>query len=366
MKPFSPHKLPIEILDWAQFVKYLGPANRALARYDGLLQSIPNPVLLLSPLTTQEAVLSSKIEGTQATLEEVLRFEANPQRRVDRYNDIQEVINYRKAMAYAVHELKERPINLNMLKRTHSILLDSVRGQDKARGEFRKLQNWIGKPGSTMEQARFVPPTPEELPHCLDVFEKYIHFDEQDALVQLAIVHAQFEIIHPFLDGNGRIGRILIPLFLFHKTILHQPMFYISAFLESNREEYYDRLKAITEHNDWEGWILFFLQAVEVQAKRNISKARTILELYNKMKQDIPEIMHSQFSLQSLEFLFNMPVFTSMDYIHHSGVPKTSVSRLLIALRQKRIIEYLEEPAGRKPAVYIFRKLIDIVNQQEE
>ena len=172
MKPFIPHDLPLENLDWKKFRKQIGPANRALARYDGILQSIPNPAVLLSPLTTQEAVLSSKIEGTQATLEEVLKYEADPKRQTEHYQDIQEIINYRKAMAYAVEELDLRPINLNLVKRVHSILLDSVRGQNKKRGNFRKAQNWIGKPGSPQEEARYIPPAPLKLPEFLDKFEK--------------------------------------------------------------------------------------------------------------------------------------------------------------------------------------------------
>lgn len=204
--PFIPDELPLQDLDWTSFISYIGTANREIARYDGLLQSIPNPAVLLSPLTTQEAVLSSKIEGTQATLEEVLKFEAEMDSSFNRYDDIQEVLNYRKAMAFAIKELKERPITLNLIRRTHQVLLASVRGESSDRGNFRKIQNWIGKPGSTIEQARFIPPNPLVLQEHLDKFEKYIHYEEKDLLVQLAIVHAQFEILHPFLDGNGRIG----------------------------------------------------------------------------------------------------------------------------------------------------------------
>jgi len=180
MKPFIPHELPLKNLKWEKFQRILGPANRAVARYDGLLQSIPNPAVLLSPLTTQEAVLSSKIEGTHATLEEVLKFQANPQKEVKHYNDIREIINYRKAMAHAVEELDKKPLNLNLIKSMHSILLDSVRGQNKSRGNFRTIQNWIGKPGTPVEEARFVPPVPLKLPDYLDAYEKYIHTEDAD------------------------------------------------------------------------------------------------------------------------------------------------------------------------------------------
>jgi len=363
VKPFIPHDLPIKNLDWQKFQRILGPANRAIARYDGLLQSIPNPAVLLSPLTTQEAVLSSKIEGTQATLEEVLKFEADPNRETEHYQDIREIINYRKAMAFAVAELEERPMSLNLLKRMHSILLDSVRGENKSRGAFRNIQNWIGKPGTAIEEARYVPPSPLKLMENLDAYEKYLHAEDDDALVQVAIIHAQFEIIHPFLDGNGRIGRILVPLYLHSKNILHQPMFYISAYLEKHRDEYYDHLKAISDDGNWEEWIQFFLKAIDTQARANTEKARSILNLYEQMKQKVVESTHSQYALQSLDGIFTAPIFSSSEFKRFTGITKASSARILSTLRDEGIISILEEASGRKPAVYIFRELIDIVNQ---
>lgn len=362
MKPYIPENLPLQNLDWQHLIRLISEANRKLARYDGILHTMPNPVLLLSPLTTQEAVLSSRIEGTQATLEEVLRFEADPNQQTDKYADIQEVINYRKATSVAVEEMKRRPISLNLIKNMHSVLLQSVRGENKARGEFRKIQNWIGKPGSKIENARFVPPEPNELMKGLDNFEKYIHYDEKDRLVQLAIIHAQFEILHPFLDGNGRIGRILIPLFLFEKKILNTPMFYISAFFESHRDEYYDRLKGVTDNKDWEGWIKFFLQGVIQQSEKNIDKAGSILQLYEMMKEKMISITHSQYSIKALDNLFDMPVFSSSDFIKNSNIPKASAKRILNRLEESDIIDLLAEGAGRRPALYIFKQLIDIAN----
>jgi len=363
MKPYKPENLPLQRLDWKQLISLMSEANRKLARYDGILQTMPNPVLLLSPLTTQEAVLSSRIEGTQATLEEVLKFEADPKKQTEKYADIQEVINYREATSLAVEEMKKRPISLNLIKNIHSVLLQSVRGQGKARGEFRKVQNWIGKPGSTIEEARFVPPDPVELLSSLDNFEKYIHYEEKDRLVQLAIVHAQFEILHPFLDGNGRIGRILIPLFLFEKKILNIPMFYISAFFESNRDEYYERLKVVTNNNDWEGWILFFLRGIIVQSEKNTDKARSILQLYEMMKEKMISITHSQYSIKALDILFDMPIFSSTEFIKNSNIPKASAKRILNRLNESGTINILVEGAGRRPALYIFKQLIEIANQ---
>lgn len=363
MKPYKPESLPLQKLDWQKLISLMSEANRKLARYDGILQTIPNPVILLSPLTTQEAVLSSRIEGTEATLEEVLQFEADPKKRTGRYADIQEVINYRRATALAVDELIKRPISLNLIKNIHSVLLHSVRGQNKARGEFRKIQNWIGKPGSPIEEARFVPPDPLQLLTYLSEFEKYIHYEEKDRLVQLAIVHAQFEILHPFLDGNGRIGRILIPLFLYEKKILNLPMFYISAFFETNRELYYDKLKSVTDNNDWEGWILFFLRGVIEQSEKNIEKVKAILQLYNDMKEQIVSITHSQYSIKALDILFNMPICSSTDFVKNSNIPKASSRRILNRLEESGAINIFAKGAGSKPTLYEFRQLIDIANK---
>lgn len=363
MNSCKPDILPLQQLNWSELISLTGEANRNLARYDGILQTIPNPVFLLSPLTTQEAVLSSRIEGTQATLEEVLRFEADPRTETAKYNDIQEVINYQKATSLAVKEMKTRPISLNLIKNIHSVLMHSVRGQTKAQGEFRRIQNWIGKPGSTIEQARFVPPSPADLMTYLDNFEKYVHYDEKDRLVQLAVIHAQFEILHPFLNGNGRIGRILIPLFLFEKKILSAPMFYISTFFESNRNEYYDRLKAITDDKDWDGWIIFFLKGIITQSEKNIGKAKSILKLYETMKEKIVGITHSQYSIKALDILFDMPIFSSTDFIKNSNIPKASSKRILKRLEESNTLKILAKGSGRKPTIYAFKQLIDIANE---
>lgn len=363
MNPFIPDALPLKNLDWSRFLPLIGRSNRAVARYDGLLQSLPNAALLLSPLTTQEAVLSSRIEGTQATLEDVLKYEAQPETATRHIEDIQEVINYRKALRCAVDELSRRPISLNLLKKTHSILLSNVRGKNRAIGEFRKAQNWIGPPGSAMENARYMPPAPDKLRDALDKFEKYIHYDEKDRLVQLAIIHAQFEIIHPFLDGNGRIGRIIIPLFLYEKEILSSPMFYVSAYFEKYRDEYYNRLHGITKFREWEEWILFFLKAVEQQAQENSAKAKKILHLYNEMKEKIAQITRSQFAIQVLDCLFDLPIFRSSVFEQKSRIPKPSAHRILSQLKDAKIISLLEEAKGRKAAVFVFDRLLDIVEQ---
>jgi Fic family protein len=360
-KPYVPQGLPLESLDWVRFITLIGQANAELARYDGILQGVINPGVLLSPLTTNEAVISSKIEGTQASLEEVLQYEASPDVKTEKYDDIQEIINYREAMRSAVHWLEEKPITLNFIKRIHGILLDSVRGKDKARGSFSTGQNYIGKPGAPIEKARYIPPAPLTLMDHLSNFENYIHYDEKDRLIQLAIVHAQFEIIHPFLDGNGRIGRILIPLFLYEKKVLHSPMFYISEYLEQNRDAYYDRLLAVSEEKKWEDWIEFFLEATITQAKANSAKAKAILELYERKKHKLSELTHSQYVIKVLDTIFARPLFSTPDFIKISKIPKESAIRLLRLLKKENILTTLREGRGRSPEIFIFNKLFNIV-----
>jgi len=318
---------------------------------------------LLSPLTIQEAVLSSRIEGTQANIDEVFLFEGvgeEPEEESKKV-DIQEIINYRIALRHAVDELKSRPINLNLINQMHYLLLDSVRGKDKARGEFRKSQNYIGKYGTPIGQASYVPPASDKLKTLMSNLEGYIHSPEKDRLVQMAIVHAQFELIHPYMDGNGRLGRILIPLFLFEKQLLSSPMFYLSSYLEKNREEYCARLDSISKENDYTGWIRFFLKAVIEQAKNNTEKAKSILDLYEVKKRKVVEITGSKYSMQTVDYLFKTPIFTTTRFIKESGVPKSTALRILKQLDKRDVLIEVHPQSGRTPAHYMFFKLLDLV-----
>jgi len=363
MRPYNPDKLPLSKLDCRPFLRLIGPANAALARYDGMLSSVLNPRILLSPLTTQEAVLSSQIEGTLATVEEVLAFEGAGQTPTEenKRNDIQEILNYRKAMNYAIDELKDKPLHLNLIHQVHSMLLDSVRGKDKARGIFRRVQNWIGRSGTSIDTAKYIPPEPEKVMDYMSNLEKYIHFEEEDRLIQLAIIHAQFEMIHPYVDGNGRVGRILIPLFLYEKGLLSSPMFYLSAYLEMHRDEYCSRLQAISQDSDWTGWILFFLRAILEQAKSNVEKVRAILDLYETKKAKVADLIRSQFAIRTVDTLFKNPIFTTTRFLKDSQIPKTSVARILRLLEENKVISILQAGSGKRPAIYAFDKLVDIV-----
>ena len=366
VKPFTPDSLPLDDIEWGSLVRLIGRANYELALYDGVLRTIPNPSLLLSPMTTQEAVLSSRIEGTQANLTEVLEYQATPNQvgiGTHRRDDFQEIVNYRIAMDLAVQQLEKRPLSLNLFRDIHFTLLDSVRGRDKARGEFRRIQNHIGRRGSTIENARYVPPAPEYLMEHLDNFEKYIHYDEEDRLVQLAIVHAQFEIIHPFLDGNGRVGRILVPLFLYEKNILSSPTFYLSEYLEMNDTAYRDKLLAITAEGDWLGWIQFFLEAIAMQASANTNKAQSVLNLYDEMKTTVAESTRSPHAIQILDAMFSQPLFTINQFADIADIPKRTAARVLKRLSDNDILQVVAGGQGRLPTIFVFGQLIQEVER---
>lgn len=365
MQPYLPKALPIQDLDKEVLFTIAGEANAALARYDGLLMGMVNPAVMLSPLTNQEAVLSSKIEGTQATVEEVLEHEAGQEYDQEKQYDIQEIINYRKALILAKETITERPIRLGLIREMHRVLMESVRGQNKEPGQFRKDQNWIGSPGSTIEEATFVPPSPLQLMDHLQAWERYLDYADIDPIVQTAIVHAQFELLHPFKDGNGRIGRLLIPLFLYSKGRLSSPMFYLSAFLESHREEYYARLRAISQQEDWTGWCAFFLKAVVEQAQQNGRTLREIMDLYEATKNELREITHSQYSLQLLDALFDRPTFTKADLAQRAGLPKPTAHKLINSLLEAGLLAVVREAAGRRAAILTFAELLNTLERKQ-
>lgn len=361
MEPYIPTQLPLVGLDYHRLLKYVGTANSELARYDGLLQGIINPALLLSPLVTQEAVLSSKIEGTQVTIEDVLEQEAGLLQTGKKYDEVQEVLNYRTTLLVGQEYLANRPLNLGCIRQLHQILMKDVRGGDKHPGEFRKVQNWIGSEKSDLSTAVFVPPSPLRLLDDLQALENYIASEDIDAILQTAIVHAQFELIHPFNDGNGRIGRILIPLFLYKKNVLSQPMFYLSSYLEANRTEYYARLRGISEKEDWTAWLEFFLQAVTIQAKENNDKVKKVLSLYEEMKKRIYDLTRTTFTIQTLDAIFDRPIFQTSEFISKTGIHKATAMGILLKLKENGVLKELRPGRGRQSQILGFEQLIEIV-----
>ncbi|MBC6995636.1 Fic/DOC family N-terminal domain-containing protein [Neolewinella lacunae] len=363
MDPFKPSLLPLRTLDLNDYKDLVGPANRAVARYDGLLHAMINPELLLSPLRTQEAVLSSRIEGTVATYQDVASYDAKMKIPDGQAADLEEVINYRSALGQAREDMLKLPLTLNLVRSIHHTLMNGVRGHNSARGEFRRIQNWIGPPNCTLENATYVPPATSDMLDALYNWEKYLHEEDIDIMIQLAVVHAQFEIIHPFLDGNGRIGRILIPLFLYHKEVIHTPYFYMSDYLESNRRDYYRALKAITQDNDWKGWIRFFLVGVIEQAEKSTKQASETLGLYEKMKHEIVRVTNSQYSIPTLDYLFEHPIFSNQAFFSDSGIPRRTANRIIDQLLREQIINVIKQGSGRTPSLYKFHALLKIVNR---
>ncbi len=370
---FIPEQLPIKNINYQELLPHISRANRELGGYDSFLSVVPNPDTLAVSLERQEALDSNKIEGSRSTMDEVLLSEAG---QIEESDDLQEILNYRQALLEAQREFASgRPFNLNLLKNLHSILLDSVRGKNKARGEFRHVPDqhdvWIGPPGSTKENAKFVPPAPADVSSFMSDWEKYYHSTEPEVLVQLAVVHAQFELIHPFLDGNGRIGRLLIPIFLHEKEIIQRPFFYMSSYLELKRSDYMELLNGLgAPHADWTEWIRFFLQGIAEQAAENTEKSKALLNLYGELTSKFFNVTNSKNVAHVLEAMFKMPVFTAKGIsrlINEAGetVLQATLNALLKNLLDKKCIDLLQAGKGRTPNIYCLEPLRQLlVNPQ--
>lgn len=356
-------RFPPKDLDWPRLLPLIGPANAAVARYEGVLHGIPNPNVLLSPLTAQEAVLSSRIEGTQATLGEVLEFEAQGElfdESTPKKADIREVLNYRAALNEATRLLAELPLSQRLIRQTHGVLMQGVRGRNKDPGEYRRIANWIGPAGCSVDEARFVPCAADKLPQAMVAWEQYLHADAPDKLVQLAIVHAEFEAIHPFLDGNGRLGRLVVPLFLYANGLLSRPNFYLSDYLESHREEYYERLLAVSRDDDWSGWVAFFLKALIAQAEANQTKAQAIHTLYRDRKDWFAQVTRSQYGVRALDWMFARPIFKTSDFVETADIPRPTANRILRLVRDEGLLTELQPASGRRAAILAFAELLNI------
>jgi len=366
MKPTQYHEgrfPPEDQLDWQRLIPLIGPATSALARYDGLLAAAPNPSVLSAPLSTREAVLSSRIEGIEATTSEVLGFEAevraaSPERLID----IHEIIKYLRAERRVQEMLKDLPLSGRVIRAAHETLLSGTRGDNKGPGQFRRISNWIGPPGCTISEARYVPIGPQRLDDAMSTWERYLHQERPDLLVQVANLHAEFEALHPFLDGNGRVGRMLIPLFLWQRGFIQRPMFYMSAYFEANRDAYYERLLAVSRDNDWTGWCIFFLKAVKNQADDSLTKTQRILDLHDDLKRRIDNAARSRHAIRTLDWIFQQPVFSRTSFVKGTGIPVPSAHRILADLQQHSILEKISPASGRRPAIFAFPELLEIVD----
>jgi Fic family protein len=348
-------------IDWAELVPLIGRANAALARYDGLVQAMPNASVLLSPLTVQEAVLSSRIEGTNVTLSEVLEIEAGVDGTASqpKRDDAEEIGNYRRALTFAAQEVTAKRLTPHLLRSAHALLMNGVRGRDKDPGAFRTQQNWIGASGAPIERASFVPIPQEQLQPGLERWAAYAGSTaERDPLVQLAVL--QFEALHPFKDGNGRLGRMIIPLFLFERRVLSGPNFYMSGYLEARREQYIELMRAISSDGAWTPWCAFFLEGLIEQASENQRKAEAILALYQRMQRQVADLTRSPYASRAVQSLFVRPVFSTAQFVENSGIPKKSVTRFLRLLEEAGLLRLVLEAAGSRPAIYVFRELLNL------
>lgn len=357
---FIPNPLPPK-LEWNDaLVLLISRADIAVGTLSGLGENLPNPQLLIYPFIRKEAVLSSRIEGTQSSLSDLLLFEAT---KVERQRDVREVQNYVKAMEYGLKRLEELPLSLRFIRELHGILMEGVRGEHATPGEFRLSQNWIGPPGCTLDEATFVPPPVSEMLDCLDQLEKFLHArSDLPFLVQLALIHYQFETIHPFLDGNGRIGRLLITLFLCQKEILTRPMLYLSAFFEHHRQEYYELLGKVSQTGAWREWIEFFLRAVAEQSGDAVSRARRLLDLHHAYTQLSREKKLPPTAGQLIELIFIRPLLSAKAVAEFLKISFPGAQKALSALEDAGI---LTETTGRKRnKAYAAKEILKILEEE--
>ena len=329
----------------AEMIRLLSDADRALGRLDGIAHILPNPDLFVAMYVKQEAVLSSQIEGTQATLDDVLQFEAGADG-AEQPKDVDEVVNYVTAMNYGLLRLQQLPLSLRLIREIHGQLLQGVRGHDKQPGEFRTSQNWLGPRGAPLSQAAFVPPPVHDMNEALDKFEKFLHTNDQlPILIHCGLAHAQFETIHPFLDGNGRVGRLLISFLLCERKILRWPMLYLSHYLKAHQAQYYDRLMAVRVEGDWEGWLKFFLRGLYEVSQAATQTSRAIVELRERHRQLIGESRTGSAGYQLIDELFRQP-FTSIQIVaDRLGCGYNKAHRLVDGLVH---LEIMEEVTGRQ------------------
>lgn len=356
---FVPHPLPPQLtLTW-ELVKQLSEADRALSELAGIARTLPNPHLLIGPFIRREAVLSSRIEGTQASLSDLLYFEASGA--IDpKSPDVREVSNYVRAMEYGLARLKKLPVSLRLFRELHEHLMAGVRGDRLTPGEFRRSQNWIGPAGCTLMNATYVPPPVDEMHDALGQLEQYLHAPSAlPLLIRLAGIHYQFEAIHPFLDGNGRIGRLLMMLLLCSEGALSEPLLYLSAYFEQHREDYYRLLLGVSQAGRWDEWISFFLQGVAEQSKDAIGRSEQLLTLWQAYRETLQSARSSALQLQLVDELFSYPAITIGQAAKRLKVTQRSAQLNVEKLARKNI---LREGTGKKRnRVFMATEIIKII-----
>ncbi|MGH4013812.1 MAG: Fic family protein [Pseudonocardiaceae bacterium] len=356
---FVPPPLPPLLSFDTGLVGRLSDADRALGELAGVGRTLPSPHLFTRALVRREAVLSSRIEGTQATLSDLVLFEI--ERPTTPLGDVQEVANYVTAMDYLLAPERTTPVSLWLLREAHRILLTGVRGENAMPDQYRDTQNWLGSPGAGIDDASYVPPPVELLPDCLDAFESYLHGTRVlPPLVEIACLHYQFEAIHPFKDGNGRVGRLLIALLLIEWGLLPGPMLDFSGYIERRRQEYYARLLAVSTHGDWAGWVAFFLDAVDVQAKDVLRRAQALQRLRDDYRSRVTGVRSSSLLPHLVDALFETPALTINAARRLLGVSHRAATIHITKLVDAGLL--VEIPASGRVRRFLARDILAIVN----
>jgi Fic family protein len=364
---FVPHPLPPDMPPDAELMRTSADAAYALGELAALGRTLANPHLLIGPFVRREAVLSSRIEGTQADVADLYAYEAAQPSLpglagAPPSDDVREVANYVAALEYGLARLSSLPVSLRLIRELHARLMQGVRGGHATPGEFRRSQNWIGRPGCTLNEAEYVPPPLEEMRRALDAFEKYLHGDDvQPRLVRLAFIHQQFEAIHPFLDGNGRIGRLLISLLLVEWGLLPLPLLYLSAYFERERQAYYDLLWAVNARGDWRAWVLFFLRGVAEQAQDAGARAKRLQDLQAEWRGRLMGARSSALLLRLTEELFRTPIIT----VPHAGRILSVTHRSATQAVERLVAEGILQPTpGRvRNRQFVAQAILDIAGE---
>lgn len=359
-RAFHPSALPPHI-EWTEAIAVaLADASVLVGRLAGEGRRLPNPHILIRPFVRREAVFSSRIEGTQSTLGELLAAEAGAA--VERSpEDLREVGNYVVALEYGIRRLKTLPLSLRLVRELHEKLMTGVRGQHATPGEFRRTQNWIGPPGASLAQATYVPPPPDSLLEHLSAWEKFLHDRMLPPLVHTALAHYQFEAIHPFLDGNGRVGRLLITLELCERNVLPAPFLYLSAFFDATRADYYRGLRSVSEEGNWSGWLQYFLNGVARQAEDALSRAERANKLLESWRDKLAGDAHAKVAFQLVDLLGANPFLTPRGAQEHLGVAYNTVMRAIGQLQKQDIIK--EVSGARRDRVYCAKRLLQIFEE---
>lgn len=344
-----------------EMLKLLSDADRKLGRLDGITQILPNPELFVAMYVQKEAVLSSQIEGTQASLTDVLDIGSD----TNKDTEIQDVVNYVAAMKYGLTRLQNFPLCLRLIREIHAVLLEDGRGSNRNPGEFRTSQNWIGPAGCTLSNATFIPPTVPDMNIALEDLELFF-YEEDDipSLIKIALIHAQFESIHPFLDGNGRVGRLLITFWLCSEKILSQPLLYLSYYFKSNRIEYYDRLMAVRKAGDWEGWVKFFLRGVASVSDEATESAKLIIQLKEKYSQVLSEKTNNNY-IKLLDHLFETPFISKNSAAEFLQISYPTASAIIEEFVRQNILTDIT-PHQQRNKRYCFVEYVNILNRGTE